>query len=95
MQFAGSFNFAFFFICGHLRNLRLNLFLQSICGDYTSKRIWAITQKDRALTSIHQIALCPQSISSFAMDETGELYAVGYEGNIYRIDLSTAEFHPQ
>jgi hypothetical protein len=58
-----------------------------ICGDYTSKRIWGITQKDRAMTSIRQIATSPQSISSFGIDEAGEIYVVGYEGMIYRLDL--------
>src|SRR5205085_2451361 len=51
-----------------------------VCGDYTSKRIWGLVQKDRVVQTILQIATCPQSISSFAADEAGELYAVGYDG---------------
>jgi glucose/arabinose dehydrogenase len=60
-----------------------------ICGDYTSRRIWALTQKDRTLDSIKQIALAPERLASFAQDEQGELYVVGYEGMIFRLHLST------
>lgn len=63
-----------------------------ICGDYTSKRVWGLTQKDRVLQSIRQIATSPQLIASFAQDEQGELYIVGYEGMIYKIDFSGAKF---
>ena len=67
-----------------------------ICGDYTSRRIWGVMQKDRVLQTIEQIATCPQSISSFGTDETGELYAVGYDtGTIYHIDLSRCRFNSQ
>jgi putative heme-binding domain-containing protein len=59
-----------------------------VCGDYTSRRVWAITQKDRTLESIRQIALAPERISSFARDEQGRLHVVGYEGMIFRLDLS-------
>jgi hypothetical protein len=59
-----------------------------VCGDYTSRRVWAITQKDRALESIRQIAVAPERISSFARDGQGRLYVVGYEGMIFRLDLS-------
>jgi putative heme-binding domain-containing protein len=59
-----------------------------LCGDYTSRRIWAITQKDRALESVRQVAAAPERITSFARDEQGQLYVVGYEGMIFRLDLS-------
>jgi putative heme-binding domain-containing protein len=63
-----------------------------ICADYTSKRLWGISQKDRTATSIRQIATCPQSVASFGTDEAGNLYVVGYEGTIYRIDFTDATF---
>ena len=59
-----------------------------LCGDYTSRRIWAITQKDRTLESVRQIALAPERVASFARDERGELYVVGYEGMIFKMDLT-------
>jgi putative heme-binding domain-containing protein len=58
-----------------------------VCGDFTSRRVWAITQKDRVLESVKQIAEAPERISSFARDGRGTLYVVGYDGMIYRIDL--------
>jgi putative heme-binding domain-containing protein len=63
-----------------------------ICGDYTSKRIWGIRQEDRALTSVRQIATSPQGIASFGTDDRGNIYVVGYEGMIYKLDLANAHF---
>jgi len=63
-----------------------------IFGDYTSKRIWALTHENRALKTIRQIAACPQSITCFTTDERGRIYVAGYEGMIYELDLSGAVF---
>ncbi|MFO0915006.1 MAG: PQQ-dependent sugar dehydrogenase [Pirellulales bacterium] len=61
---------------------------QYVCGDYESKRIFAISARDRRLESCREIGQAPQRIVSFAIDQAGELYVVGYEGMIYRIDPS-------
>ncbi len=61
-----------------------------IFGDYTSKRIFAIKQHDRLLDTVRQIGTCPQSISSFGTDEQGNIYIVGYEGMLYKLDLDGA-----
>jgi len=63
-----------------------------ICGDYTSKRIWGLTQENRGLKIVRQIGTSPQGIASFATDEQGNIYVVGYEGMIYKIDFGTAAF---
>ncbi len=63
-----------------------------ICGDYTSKRIFGITQENGALKMARQIGVVPQRIASFSEDEAGNLYAVGYEGMIYQIDFTEARF---
>ena len=63
-----------------------------ICGDYTSHRIWGVKQHDRSLQIVRQIGASPQGISSFGTDERGELYLVGYEGMIYKMDFSEAAF---
>ena len=63
-----------------------------ICGDYTSKRIWGLTQENRVLKAVRQIGISPQGIASFATDEQGEIYVVGYEGMIYRLDFTGAKF---
>jgi putative heme-binding domain-containing protein len=64
-----------------------------ICGDYTSHRIWGITQENRVLKTVRQIATSPQNIASFATDEQGEIYVVGYEGMIYKLDLANGDFN--
>jgi putative heme-binding domain-containing protein len=63
-----------------------------ICGDYTSKRIFGIKQRDRQIETVRLIGVSPQSIASFAQDESGNLYVVGYEGMIYQLDFSDAAF---
>jgi putative heme-binding domain-containing protein len=61
-----------------------------ICGDYTSKRIWGLTQENRVLKTVRQIGTSPQFIASFGTDEPGNIYVVGYEGMIYKIDFTPA-----
>jgi len=63
-----------------------------ICGDYNSKRIFGLTQEHGALKTARQIGLVPQRLVSFSEDEAGNLYAVGYEGGVYRIDFAEARF---
>jgi putative heme-binding domain-containing protein len=63
-----------------------------ICGDYTSRRVWGIRQDNRVLKSVYQIGMSPQNIASFGTDEKGEIYIVGYEGMIYKLDFRTARF---
>jgi glucose/arabinose dehydrogenase len=62
-----------------------------ICGDFESRRIWALTQTNRALASIVEIGRSPARIVSFAEDAAGELYLVGYDtGLIYRMEFGSA-----
>lgn len=63
-----------------------------ICGDYTSKRIFGLTQENGVLKTVRQIGVVPQSLVSFSEDEAGNIYAVGYEGMIYQIDFTEARF---
>jgi putative heme-binding domain-containing protein len=63
-----------------------------ICGDYTSHRIFGLKQQDRTLQVVRQIGTAPQGIASFSEDEQGDLYVVGYEGMIYKLDLTDAVF---
>ena len=63
-----------------------------VFGDFESRRIFAMTQKDRVLTAVRQIGTAHQRIASFAQDPAGELYIVGYEGTIARLDLSGVVF---
>jgi glucose/arabinose dehydrogenase len=63
-----------------------------IFGDYQSQRIWGLTQENRVLKKIRQIGTAPQRIVSFGRDTQGELYLVGYEGTIYKIDFAGAVF---
>jgi glucose/arabinose dehydrogenase len=63
-----------------------------VFADYESKRIFGLTQKDRVLEKVRQIGRSPERIVSFGRDGQGELYVVGYEGTIYRVDFSHARF---
>src|SRR5205814_8692196 len=63
-----------------------------IFGDYESRRIFGLTQDKGLLKDIRQIGTSPQRIVSLGRDEAGELYVVGYEGTIYRIEFGGARF---
>jgi putative heme-binding domain-containing protein len=63
-----------------------------ICGDYTSHRIFGLKQRDRSLQVVRQIGMSPQNIASFATDERGEIYLVGYEGMVYKLDFTATDF---
>jgi len=63
-----------------------------IFGDFETKRIWALKQSNRQLLKVRQIGTSPQKIVSFGVDHEGEIYLVGYEGAIYRLDLSDSVF---
>jgi len=65
-----------------------------VCGDYTSRRIWGVTQEKRVLRTVRQIATSPQFIASFGTDEQGNIYVVGYEGMIYKLDFGSTAFDP-
>jgi len=63
-----------------------------IFADFESKRIWAMTQKNRKLVKVRQIGSCPEKPCSFGIDENGELLVIGYEGTIYRLVLEGSVF---
>jgi putative heme-binding domain-containing protein len=63
-----------------------------VCGDYTSKKIFGITQENGVLKKARQIGTTPQGLVSFSEDEAGNLYVIGYEGTVYRMDFSTGKF---
>jgi len=63
-----------------------------VFGDYTSHRIWGLIQHDRTLQTVRQIGMSPQNIASFGTDERGEIYLVGYEGMIYKLDFTETAF---
>ena len=61
-----------------------------IFGDFQSRRIFALTREGTNLKTVRQIGLAPQRIVSFGRGRAGELYLVGYEGTIYRMELEHA-----
>ncbi|MEO6245813.1 MAG: PQQ-dependent sugar dehydrogenase [Opitutaceae bacterium] len=65
-----------------------------VFADYTSRMIFGVTQHDRQLGAMRQIAVAPESPASFAADEQGKLYVLSYEGMIYALDLAQAVFEP-
>ena len=63
-----------------------------LCGDYTSKRIFGVTQENGVLKTVRQIGTVPQGLVSFGTDEAGRVYVVGFEGLIYRLDFSRTRY---
>jgi putative heme-binding domain-containing protein len=63
-----------------------------IFGDYQQKRLFAMTQKGRSLEKVRVLTKTPQSVVSLGQDAEGNIYFVGYEGNIYKLDLESSRF---
>lgn len=63
-----------------------------VFGDFQSQRIWGLREQQGKLQQIRQLAVAPQRVVSFGRDSAGELYAVGYEGTIYRIHFEDSLF---
>lgn len=66
-----------------------------IFADHESRRIWALTQKDRKLEKVVEIGQAPTRAVSLSQTSDGELYLVGFNsGKIYHLDLSTVNPKP-
>ncbi len=66
-----------------------------ICGDFESRRIWALAQTNRILSNVVEIGRAPTRIVSFSEGSDGELYLVGYDaGVIYRMNLASVDPTP-
>lgn len=67
-----------------------------ICGDFNSRRIWAVAQTNRVLASVIEIGRAPGQLVSFAQDPEGELYVAGYDnGSFHRLNLSAVNLKPR
>jgi len=55
-----------------------------IYGDYCTGRIWLLRYENGQVTADSLLINAPFSVSSFGMDEDGELYICNYGGNIQR-----------
>ncbi len=63
-----------------------------IFGDYETRRVWGLKETGGKLDVVRELGEAPQHIASFGLDDTGEIYVVGYEGTIYHTDLSKSMF---
>jgi putative heme-binding domain-containing protein len=64
-----------------------------VFADYQQKRVFGLTQKDRKLEKVRLLVTsAPQSVVSIGQDAAGELYLVGYEGNLYKLDLASSRW---
>lgn len=63
-----------------------------VFGDYESRRVWGLKQEDGVVTRVRELGEAPEHIASFGEGLDGTLYLVGYEGTIYRVDLSHSQF---
>ena len=63
-----------------------------IFADFETKTIWAMTQNNRKLVDAWIIGKVPEKPCSFGVDHDGELFVIGYQGTIYKLDLG--QFDP-
>jgi uncharacterized repeat protein (TIGR03806 family) len=62
-----------------------------IYGDFASRRVWALRRRPDAPPEHQVLATCPSALVSFGEDEDGEVYAVGFDGKIYRLAAKDPE----
>jgi len=63
-----------------------------IFGDYDTRRVWGLKEHNGRVVAVRELGEAPEHIASFGLDERGEIYVVGYEGTIFRADLSQSKF---
>ena len=63
-----------------------------VFADYQSARLFGLTQEGGALKRVRQIGKSPQPIVSIGRNERGDLFVVGYNGQIYTLDFDHARF---
>ncbi|MCC6802933.1 MAG: PQQ-dependent sugar dehydrogenase [Anaerolineae bacterium] len=54
-------------------------------GDYCNGRIWSLTHTAAGRWNVQPFMQTGWTITSFGLDDQGELYAVDYKGSIYRL----------
>jgi glucose/arabinose dehydrogenase len=62
-----------------------------VYGDYVSKKVWGLRYQGGQVQENTLIALSPSPIASFGEDQEGEVYVVGLDGNIYRLEDRSTE----
>lgn len=66
-----------------------------VFGDFESRRVWALRQKDRKLSEVVEICRAPSRIPVFSRDTDGEIYLAGYDdGVIRRLVLDDVDTRP-
>ncbi len=60
-----------------------------IYGDYGSGKIWALALNSSGAVSNTQLTASGLTISSFGVDQAGELYICAFDGKIYQLAAST------
>ena len=57
-----------------------------ICGDFISGKIWGIWLDDNQKVTVQELLDTSLKISSFGMDENGEIYLLDYTGQVYKLN---------
>jgi glucose/arabinose dehydrogenase len=57
-------------------------------ADFASGHLWGLRHADGKLIENHKLISKGPSLSSFAEDHEGELYGVGYQGALYRVEAT-------
>lgn len=66
-----------------------------IFADHESRRVWALTQQDRKLGKVVEIARAPSRVTAITRDGDGELQVVGFnDGMIQRLKLESVDPRP-
>jgi hypothetical protein len=63
-----------------------------VFADYQKRHVFGLIQKGRRLEKVRLLTTAPQQVVSIGEDASGELYLVGYEGDLYKLDLASSRW---
>lgn len=63
-----------------------------IFGDYETRKIWGLKLDKGKVEAVRELAESPEHISSFGLDNDGNIYFTGYEGTVFQVELSSGSF---
>ncbi len=63
-----------------------------VFGDYQTRNVWALKRVEGKAPELRKLGRSPGMISSFGVDEAGQIYALGFDdGIVYRLRLPEKE----
>lgn len=60
-------------------------------ADFATQRVWSLIEAGSGQWQSQELLFAPANVSSFGEDEGGELYVLGFDGGMYRLELAAPQ----